>query len=202
MAHTAKFGYKDFIPLFRAEHFDSCGMGRSLRARRRSLHSIAPVAEHCDGFAMYASDMTPWNAAAMGPRRDVVGELAAATRARGLYFRRLVAHGGALVVVRRSAAPFPSDVRDGHGESANLSDRCSALYGHPAAAMNLPGPDGNKFGTTKQGPREPDLIASRALAATPIQAWLNKLAWLTPPSSSTSTTLTSFTVDWWIGLAT
>jgi alpha-L-fucosidase len=35
---------------------------------------------------MYNSDITPWNAARMGPHRDVVGELATATRARGLHF--------------------------------------------------------------------------------------------------------------------
>ncbi len=47
---------------------------------------VVPVAEHCDGFAMYASDVTPWNAAHMGPHRDIVGELERATRARGLHF--------------------------------------------------------------------------------------------------------------------
>ena len=45
---------------------------------RAGARYVVPVAEHCDGFAMYDSDMTPWNAAAMGPHRDVVGELATA----------------------------------------------------------------------------------------------------------------------------
>jgi alpha-L-fucosidase len=44
------------------------------------------VAEHHDGFPMYATDLTPWNAANMGPRRDVLAELARATRAAGLKF--------------------------------------------------------------------------------------------------------------------
>ena len=35
---------------------------------------------------MYASDFTEWSAARMGPRRDVVGELATAVRAEGLTF--------------------------------------------------------------------------------------------------------------------
>ena len=35
---------------------------------------------------MYASDFTEWSAAKMGPRRDVVGELAKAVRAEGLNF--------------------------------------------------------------------------------------------------------------------
>ena len=78
------FGYKDFIPMFRAEHFDPAAW-IDLFARAGARY-IVPVAEHCDGFAMYASDITPWNASAMGPHRDVVGELATAARARGLRF--------------------------------------------------------------------------------------------------------------------
>jgi alpha-L-fucosidase len=35
---------------------------------------------------MYASDLTDWCAAKMGPKRDVVGELAAAVRKQGLHF--------------------------------------------------------------------------------------------------------------------
>jgi len=35
---------------------------------------------------MYASDFTEWSAARMGPKRDVVGELAKAVRAEGLIF--------------------------------------------------------------------------------------------------------------------
>src|ERR1700730_6133024 len=80
----AKFGYKDFIPLFKAERFDpNAWTDLFVQAGARY---VVPVAEHCDGFAMYDSDITPWNAARMGPHRDVVGELAAATRAHGLRF--------------------------------------------------------------------------------------------------------------------
>ena len=47
---------------------------------------IVPVGEHHDGFAMYASKITKWNAKKMDPKRDIAGELAAETRKRGLKF--------------------------------------------------------------------------------------------------------------------
>ena len=79
-----KFGYKDFIPLFKAEEYDPHHWA-DLFARAGARY-VVPVAEHHDGFAMYNSDLTPWCAGKMGPKRDLVGELAAATRARNLIF--------------------------------------------------------------------------------------------------------------------
>src|SRR5579871_6932787 len=68
-----KFGYKDFIPKFTAEKFDAATwVDLFVRAGARY---VVPVAEHCDGFAMYDSDFTAWDAARMGPKRDIVGEL-------------------------------------------------------------------------------------------------------------------------------
>jgi alpha-L-fucosidase len=43
-----------------------------------------PVAEHHDGFSMWASKVNPWNAADMGPRLDLVGLLTDAVRRRGM----------------------------------------------------------------------------------------------------------------------
>ena len=45
---------------------------------------MVPVAEHHDGFQMYKSDISRFNACEMGPRRDVLGELKAACERRGL----------------------------------------------------------------------------------------------------------------------
>jgi alpha-L-fucosidase len=78
-----KFGYKDFIPMFTAEHFDARAWARLFR--EAGARYVVPVAEHHDGFPMYDSSLTDWCAGKMGPKRDVLGELAEAVRAEGLH---------------------------------------------------------------------------------------------------------------------
>ncbi len=79
-----KFGYKDFIPMFRGEKFDADAWV-DLFARAGAKY-MTPVAEHHDGFQMYDSDLSRWNASKMGPCRDVLGELKAAAERRGIKF--------------------------------------------------------------------------------------------------------------------
>jgi len=79
-----KFGYKDFIPLFKADKWNPGDWAKLFKDA--GARYVVPVAEHHDGFAMYASDLSDWTAAKMGPHRDVIGELAAAVRAEGLHF--------------------------------------------------------------------------------------------------------------------
>ncbi|MGB8473035.1 MAG: alpha-L-fucosidase [Candidatus Acidiferrum sp.] len=79
-----KFGYKDFIPMFKAEHFDPAAWARLFK--EAGAKYVVPVAEHHDGFAMYDSGLSDWTAAKMGPHRDVIGEIAKAVRAEGLHF--------------------------------------------------------------------------------------------------------------------
>lgn len=79
-----KFGYKDFIPLFKAEKFNPDDWA-DLFVKAGAKYVI-PTAEHHDGFAMYASKLTKWNAKDMGPKRDIIGDLGAAVRKRGLKF--------------------------------------------------------------------------------------------------------------------
>ncbi|MEA4889631.1 MAG: alpha-L-fucosidase [Clostridiaceae bacterium] len=79
-----QFGYKDFIPMFRAEHFDADSWAALFR--QSGARFVVPVAEHHDGFQMYNSRLSGWNAAQMGPQRDVLGELGASVRQNGLVF--------------------------------------------------------------------------------------------------------------------
>jgi alpha-L-fucosidase len=104
-----QFGYKDFIPLFRAEKFDA-GKWADLFARA-GARFVVPVAEHHDGFAMYDSGFSKWCAAKMGPKRDLVGELAAATRAKGMVFG-VSTHRAEHWWFMNGGMKFRSDVQD------------------------------------------------------------------------------------------
>lgn len=76
------FGYKDFIPMFKAEKFDANEWVSLFK--EAGAQYVVPVAEHHDGFQMYASELSEWNAANMGPKRDVLGELSAECKKQGL----------------------------------------------------------------------------------------------------------------------
>ncbi len=78
-----KFGYKDFIPMFKAETYDPQAWARLFKDAGAKY--VVPVFEHHDGFAMYDSGLSDWTAAKMGPHRDLVGDLAKAIRAEGLH---------------------------------------------------------------------------------------------------------------------
>ncbi len=77
-----KFGYKDFIPMFKGENFDAYEWIKLFK--NSGIKYVVPVAEHHDGFAMYDTAFNKWNAKAMGPKRDILGELKAECEKQGL----------------------------------------------------------------------------------------------------------------------
>jgi alpha-L-fucosidase len=77
-------GYKDFIPMFKAEKFDASAWAKLFK--ESGAQYVVPVAEHHDGFSMYDSGLSDWTVVKMGPKRDTLGELAKAIRAEGLHF--------------------------------------------------------------------------------------------------------------------
>ncbi len=103
------FGYKDLLPLFKAEHFDPDAWATLFK--QAGANYVVPVAEHHDGFAMYDCSFTRWNAVKMGPQRDVLGELAAATRHQGLTFG-LSYHRAEHWWFFNGGKDIPSDVQD------------------------------------------------------------------------------------------
>lgn len=118
------FGYKDFIPLFTAEKFDPAHWAELFR--KAGAQFVMPVAEHHDGFAMYDCSFSAWNATKMGPKRDIIGELAAAVRRQWLTFS-LSSHRAEHWWFFNGGMSFPSDVQDG---------RYADLYG-PAQPNTL-----------------------------------------------------------------
>lgn len=78
------FGYKDFIPEFRAEKFDPSSWAKLFK--ESGARYVIPVAEHHDGFPMYDCSFTRWDASEMGPQRDVIAELSKAVRQEGMKF--------------------------------------------------------------------------------------------------------------------
>ncbi len=104
-----KFGYKDFIPMFKAEKFDPAAWAKLFKDAGAKY--VVPVVEHHDGFAMYDSGLSDWTVAKMGPHRDTAGDLAKAVRAEGLHFgasTHRVEHNFFLGVGRR----ISSDIND------------------------------------------------------------------------------------------
>ncbi|QEF98085.1 Alpha-L-fucosidase [Stieleria maiorica] len=80
----SKFGYKDFIPQFKAEKFDADRWAKLFQ--ETGARYVIPVAEHHDGFPMYDCAFTRWDASEMGPKRDVIRELSVAVRKHGMKF--------------------------------------------------------------------------------------------------------------------
>jgi len=82
--HPSKFGYKDTIPAWRAESFDPAYLiGLYKKAGAKYFMSMGV---HHDNFDMWNSTHQIWNAAKMGPRKDIVGMWAQAAREAGLKF--------------------------------------------------------------------------------------------------------------------
>ncbi len=104
----AKLGYKDFISMFRAEKFNAEEWAELFR--KAGAKYVVPVADY---------DFTDWSAAKMGPKRDVVGELAMAVRNQGLHFGAS-SHRAEHWWFYNGGMAFDSDVKD---------PRFAAFYG-------------------------------------------------------------------------
>ncbi|MDZ4716886.1 MAG: alpha-L-fucosidase, partial [Roseiflexaceae bacterium] len=105
----AQFGYKDFIPQLTAANFDANSWAELFA--KSGAKFVVPVAEHHDGFAMYDTALSEWNAMQMGPKRDILGELAAATRKHDMVFG-LSSHRAEHWWFFNAGTQFDSDVRD------------------------------------------------------------------------------------------
>ncbi|MCG8578961.1 MAG: alpha-L-fucosidase, partial [Bacteroidales bacterium] len=83
-AKPPAFGYKDIIPEFKAEKWNPNEWAKLFK--EVGARYVVLTAEHHDGWANWDSDLTPWNAVDMGPKRDIVGDLGKAVRKQGLKY--------------------------------------------------------------------------------------------------------------------
>jgi alpha-L-fucosidase len=141
--HT-QFGYKDFIPMFKAEKFDANAWVDLFK--KAGAQYIVPVGEHHDGFPMYDSALSDWTAAKMGPKRDVVGELANATRKAGLTFgvsNHRAEHWWFFDGGRKFASDVQDPRNDGlYGPAAEASPMASHTSAEWSSKDWRPRPDG------------------------------------------------------------
>ena len=126
-AHT-DFGYKDFIPHFTTANYDPVAWADLFR--RAGARYVMPVAEHHDGFPLYDCTFTEWSAAKMGPKRDLIGELAAAVRATDMVFS-VSYHRAENWWFYHGGMEIPADVQD---------NRYRGLYGRAEPQEKVPDP--------------------------------------------------------------
>lgn len=103
------FGYKDFIPMFTADAFDPDEWADIFQDAGAKY--VVPVAEHHDGFQMYNSELSEFNAAKMGPKRDVLGELKAAFERRQMIFATS-SHRAEHLWFMGNGKDFDSDIKE------------------------------------------------------------------------------------------
>jgi alpha-L-fucosidase len=86
--YGAGFDYRDFAPEFRAELFDPDQWADLFR--RSGAKYVVLTSKHHEGFALWPSREAsstwgrPWNSVEIGPKRDLLGDLTKAVRAKGL----------------------------------------------------------------------------------------------------------------------
>ena len=82
--HPSKFGYKDIIPLWKAENWDPQALMR--RYKKAGAKYFVAVGCHCDNFACWNSKTHRWNSVNFGPKKDIVGLWRKAAMEQGLRF--------------------------------------------------------------------------------------------------------------------
>lgn len=82
--HPSEFGYKDIIPLWKAERWNP----EKLMAlfKKAGAKYFVTMGTHHDNFFLWDSRLHPWNSVNWGPHKDVVGLWREAAKKEGLRF--------------------------------------------------------------------------------------------------------------------
>ena len=76
--HQSEAGYKELCHLWKAEKFDAEVTIKQFK--QWGARYIAVMGNHHDNYDLFNSTVHQWNATKVGPKRDIVGEVAAAAR--------------------------------------------------------------------------------------------------------------------------
>jgi alpha-L-fucosidase len=83
--HPTKVGYKDLLPIWKADKFDPDHLMQLYKMAGAKYFCCMAV--HHDGFDLWNSKYQPrWNSVAVGPKRDIVGVFKQAAYKQGLRF--------------------------------------------------------------------------------------------------------------------
>lgn len=82
--HPSKFGYKDIIPLWKAERWDPEKLMKLYK--KVGAKYFVSMGTHHDNFFLWDSKIHKWNSVKMGPKKDVVGLWQKAAKNEGLRF--------------------------------------------------------------------------------------------------------------------
>jgi alpha-L-fucosidase len=116
--HPSVSGFKDIIPLWKAEKFDPDRLMALYKAAGAKY--FVSMGVHHDNFDLWNSTYQNWNAVKMGPKRDIVGAWQKAAKKQGLKFD----------VSEHLAASYT------WFQTAHGSDKDSALAGVPYDGTN------------------------------------------------------------------
>lgn len=82
--HPSEVGFKDIIPLFKAEKWDPDKLVAFYK--KIGAQYFFALGNHHDNFDLWDSKYQPWNSKNMGPKRDILAEWEEAARKYGLPF--------------------------------------------------------------------------------------------------------------------
>ena len=80
--HPSEFGFKDILPLFKAEKWDPDKLVE--RYKRLGAQSFFVLGNHHDNFDLWDSKYQEWNSVNIGPKKDLIDGWAKAAKKHGL----------------------------------------------------------------------------------------------------------------------
>lgn len=128
----SEFNYHDFVPMFKANQFDAKEWAQLFK--NTGAKFAGPCAQHHDGFAMWDSEVNPWNVADRGPKQDITGLLTKELKNQGL--KTITTFHHARLLQRHNGDPKEWETYNSHyayhPDAATSSDdpELAKLYGN------------------------------------------------------------------------